>query len=215
MVVKYRVALADYQRSWAHVDSALRGIVRDHAGPSLADIYTKVVLINGVYQVQLSRTHGQGALERVANVLAAAEVELAPAIAKLRSHGTLSLAAVADTMTAHTVILLALEALGKEIDPQEPAKIARSFASKYLHFHADIVPIYDSLASNHVARFLSWSDYRQSLRQIQQSAACPPEGDRAYFNYLLQFSLLYEHLCSLMPPGLVSVKGIDQMLWVG
>jgi hypothetical protein len=74
---------------------------------------------------------------------------------------------------------------------------------------------FGSIASNQIARFLAGPDHRPALRQTQQLVKPPAEGNRLYFDYILRFLLLYEHLCSLTPPGLFSVKGTDQMLWAG
>lgn len=210
---KYDNALADYQRTWAHVDAALRDVVQSHSGFSRSNVYTKVVLINGVYQAQLTRTLRRGALEKVTDALVAAGADVENAISKLCSRGALSREALPEIMTAHRVTLKALKAVDEELDTATPAKIVRSFTSKYLHFHSEIVPIYDSRASNYVGRFLSWPGYRQELRQLQESVPHTPEGDLAYFDYILKFWLLRERLGSLIPLVPVSTKGIDHMLW--
>jgi len=62
---------------------------------------------------------------------------------------------------------------------------ARSFASKYLHFHCSAVPIYDNVAA-------------QRLKQIQQGQPAsvifelPAGADRAYYAFVLGFWELYQ-----------------------
>jgi len=205
---KYLDASADYQQGWAHIDSALQDVVRSHPRPVWSDTYTKVVLIDGVSRAQLTRNLGREAEENAAHALVASGAQVTSAIDQLRRHSVLSLDAVPHIMAAHTVFL---QVLGPTVE----ARQLRSLVSKYLHFHADIVPIYDSRAAGHVRRFCTWPRYRQSLGKLGQIVPLVPGGDSAYHEFVLRFLLLFEHLSSLQPPVDVTVKGVDHMLWKG
>ncbi len=83
-----------------------------------------------------------------------------------------------------------------------------SFVSKYLHFHCDIVPIYDSNAQRTIGRFVD----RRLVADVRASMADLPEWARAYLNFVSAFVLLWERIeaeTSIEP----SVKEVDHLLW--
>jgi hypothetical protein len=83
-------------------------------------------------------------------------------------------------------------------------KAPRSFASKYLHFHRPVVPIYDEYARQTISRLVRWESSYAPF-------ALPPHGDRAYWDYCLRFFRLNE---GYREAGLkVTVKTLDAYLW--
>jgi hypothetical protein len=80
-------------------------------------------------------------------------------------------------LTIHGLILHLLK--GLTIDGQS----ARSFVSKYLHFHNRVVPIYDSVADGFLPKLV-----RLRKDQIQKAA----NADEWYAAYVSRFAKLYE-----------------------
>jgi hypothetical protein len=60
----------------------------------------------------------------------------------------------------------------------------RSFASKYLHFHHPVVPIYDEYARQALSRLVRWD--RSNL-----PFPLPSGGDQEYWDYCIRFFRLY------------------------
>jgi hypothetical protein len=84
----------------------------------------------------------------------------------------------------------------------------QSFVSKYLHFHCDLVPIYDDNAQRAIGRFVDW----QAVAPLRATMADLPHWARAYRNFVAAFVVLWERIraeTSIEP----SVKEVDYLLW--
>jgi len=80
----------------------------------------------------------------------------------------------------------------------------RSFAAKYLHFHAPIVPIYDSYAAAWLVKLMPWP--------AGKAAPAPPaDVDAEYWDFCARFLRFYE-ACH-KATRVVSVRGLDTYLW--
>ena len=100
-------------------------------------------------------------------------------------------------LTVHGLILNLLS--GLTIDNQS----ARSFVSKYLHFHNPIVPIYDSVAAGFLPKFIS-------VRGVLIPTA--EHADSTYSEYLYRFARLTESAAS--QGTTVTVRSLDYyLLW--
>ncbi len=64
---------------------------------------------------------------------------------------------------------------------------ARSFASKYMHFHCPSVPLYDSYASNFLRSAYRWNDNLVEFKM-------PASADEDYYAYVCRFWQLYQYL---------------------
>jgi hypothetical protein len=83
-------------------------------------------------------------------------------------------------------------------------KAPRSFASKYLHFHHPVVPIYDEYARRSLSRLVR-------RENAYQPFPLPPHGDREYWDYCLRFFRLYD---ACRQNGVrTTVKELDAYLW--
>jgi hypothetical protein len=60
------------------------------------------------------------------------------------------------------------------------ARVPRSFASKYMHFHNQAVPIYDSYAASELRTLVRWSDELELFEE-------PPVADHRYARYAMRF----------------------------
>ena len=80
-----------------------------------------------------------------------------------------------------------------------------SFASKYLHFHIPVVPIYDSVAVKNIGKMYS-------RMKLKQEFAFPEGAEDKYAKFVLQFWNLYEWIRSKRKTA--TVKLIDEYLIV-
>jgi hypothetical protein len=145
---RYLVAHQAYRSGWRHVDDALAEAFATCSGFSMAEVFTKVVLIDGVYRAQLPRTLGENADRRAATAITGSRRAIAAALRRLSVFNSPTEAACVEAARVHSLLLRVLRGeLGTNRD-------AVSFASKYLHFHApDVVPIYNQYAAGQLPRF--------------------------------------------------------------
>lgn len=81
---------------------------------------------------------------------------------------------------------------------------ARSFVSKYLHFHNPAVPIYDSVAAGLLPSLVALPTIRNfQIRPVKYS-------DPEYADYVRRFAKLYQSVASQGLP--VTVRGLDYCL---
>ena len=84
-------------------------------------------------------------------------------------------------VTAHGALNALLMRVTRE------SRAARCFASKYLHFHKPIVPIYDNRAERTLTSLVRWND---TLRVFGTNN----NVDEVYFKYCCRFLRLYQCL---------------------
>jgi hypothetical protein len=210
----YEAALQHYESGWKNVDAVLREVVKGAGWTDFGAVYTKVVFVNGVYATRLDRSLGSGALRDCASRLLEAGERLSPILADLASQGSILTSNAAQTaISAHGRILAALQPEGST------DKTVRSFASKFLHFHAGVAPIFDGTASGATATFRRLGPQIRSRRALRlERDACRPEHedwDARYFQHVVQVRLLWDHLAAHVRPERLTVKGIDHMLMLG
>jgi len=80
---------------------------------------------------------------------------------------------------------------------------ARSFVSKYMHFHHPIVPIYDNIAKKNLCHLIPWKDSYEILQM-------KTEVDEEYYYFTLRFLQLYNELKT--QDKTVTVKSVDRYL---
>ena len=82
---------------------------------------------------------------------------------------------------------------------------ARSFASKYLHFHCRAVPLYDSFANEKLRKLSRWDD-RWEIFEM------PELADEEYFYFVMRFWHLYQQFRKIKKS--VTVRHVDCfLLW--
>jgi hypothetical protein len=82
--------------------------------------------------------------------------------------------------------------------------------SKYLHFHSELVPIYDSRAEANIGEFVDWG----SVYHIRDAIGRPADWLTRYYNFATAFVALSEKIVAETGAG-ASVKEIDHMIWRG
>jgi hypothetical protein len=217
LAAKYDASWSDYQNGgWLNVDQALRTVVRANSSGQLPEIFTKVVVIDGAYRSQLARTYGTNARTAgqrtdywIAQQLRRNDARITKALAPLANARSLRLQSLTHVVEAHGVIVDAISAAAPG------SRVAHSFASKYLHFHNAIFPIFDNIVKYNVARFTSWNGYGAAFQGALTVAQSAPHADPVYAHHVAKVFVILEHIKGLAPPSPVTVKGVDHMLILG
>jgi hypothetical protein len=196
-----------FDRDWGAVDEVLYRLCREHPGHEDRRWATaKVALIGRAYSAGLERRvtppKGQQAIVVIADYFERRGAEIDEIVAPLRPlKEPLSVKDMEAIVAAHGRFTQLL--IGVTTDGKSP----RSFASKYLHFHNPVIPIYDSYALAGITRLVHWDSTAIPF-------ACPPGGDDAqygYYDFCVRFWRLYE---ACRRAGLdVSTKSLDTYLW--
>lgn len=214
-------AINEYENSWKPIDGELYDLCRRRRSHhDFTDLYTKVIVVGRVYAVGMPRAWGR-------------KHDHPPesAIAKIRRESPEK--AVTELLYANADrIEDGLNSLkGQQFGPQVAKEIVAlhgavttaihartdlyltSFVSKYLHFHSDIVPIYDDRAReaiyNRVGSSTSARVTRESLTGLHSWIA-------PYRSFVARFMALYEdykRTCTEAGQAAPTVKELDHLLW--
>lgn len=200
LVADFMAAKRDYEGRWREVDRVLYDVAAERGHGDMDDVYTKVVLVNRVYAAGLSRSsRGPGDPETdVAHGLVSISDELGSRLASLADR-PLNAALVTDIVGLHHAVAKSL--LGFTGD-----RWMTSFVSKYLHFHAPCVPIFDDRAVAAVAKYAATCGDRHYLVEPEWRVA-------AYWNFVRRFYDLYACVERSEMGEQVTVKLVDHMLW--
>jgi hypothetical protein len=198
-------AIEAYEATWKVVDSELYDLCRRRPGQqSFTDVFAKVAIIDHVYVGGLPRSTG-------ASNVSDAEARV--------SHGLMGLADLIEQSLR--------DLAGRQFDRVAAAKIVelhgrvtsglrpytgqtwqQSFVSKYLHFHCDLVPIFDGNAQSTIGRYVDW----QAVTPVRDSMAVPPDWERGYRNFVAAFVVLWKRISTETSIS-ASVRKVDYLLW--
>lgn len=215
-------AIDDYEKNWKPVDRELYDLCLDrhpdHHDP--ADVYTKVAIVGRVYATGISRAWGRRHdyppntkiaknRDRPAETVVK---ELLLARAKLIGDGLGRLKGrqfgrevAADIVALHGDVTHAVHA-GSGL-------WLTSFVAKYLHFHCDIVPVYDDIARSELcSRICS-----RTANQVADESL-PRVGSyiglyRSFVARFIAFYERYEGACAAAGKPTPTVKELDHLLW--
>lgn len=194
-------ACRERRRDWALLDDELYRLRRDH--PLHTDpgvVNAKVGIVARAYATGVERAipsdRSQGSsLLTLTRFIFANRRLVDGAIAPLRNlKERLDQGALMSAIEAHGQFVKLVSRITRD------GRSARSFASKYLHFHCPVVPIYDSV----VAQVLPSV---QPLRRRQHAPVARRRADQIYSNHAWRFFDLYVEARKAYP-GL-TVKGLD------
>jgi hypothetical protein len=201
-VERYRLSCDDYRRNWSFVDRTLYDLCAEYPGHDQPDVVlAKLMIIGRSYATGVERAVNlRGALPRLAKHLHQHAEEMDEIIDSLSELGEpVSGEALVFIVHAHAALVNLIHRL-------HPAgKSARSFASKYLHFHRPVVPIYDSVSDRVLTRL-----YRKLPHQlpIETTAALDP----LYVSSLRRWRQAYIDATTILRPPEVTVKLMDHYL---
>jgi hypothetical protein len=197
-------ALAQFNADWGLIDEVLYGLCREHPGhDDRRAVTAKLAMVGRVYAAGLERRvtppPGQQAIVVIADYILEHGNEVDDIIQALGSvDEPLDSAAMATIVEQHG----RLTELLREVATDH--KAPRSFASKYLHFHRPMVPIYDEYARQAITRQVRWESSYAPFSP-------PSHADRDYWDYCVRFFRLYD---SCRQTGTAAtVKELDAFLW--
>lgn len=193
-----------FDGEWGHVDEILYGICHRYPGQNeRRSLAAKLILIDRAYAAGLERLitppKGEQAMSLIVDFVLAYDGEFDDLITELAAlQEPLDAAVMERIVVTHGQLTELLQQL------TDDQKAPRSFVAKYLHFHNPVVPIYDSRASEHLAKHVRWETHQIPFER-------PPEGDAEYWEFCVRFFRLYD---ACRQAGLaVTVKSLDQYLW--
>ncbi len=187
----FREAQKERTEIYSQIDSILYGMCKKWPGHGdLGEIQAKVTIIGRTYATGIERKGNRdkkkGLLETVSKILYQKREIIDRNIRLLRRYKRLTQNAQIQILASHGRIVSILKNGTK-------SKINfRSFVSKYLHFHAPIVPIFDSRAQQMINAWYPWKKNRTHAA-IEKKRAY----DDFYFKFFIQFSLYMSDLRSL------------------
>jgi hypothetical protein len=196
-------AIDRYRSTWQPVDSELYGLCRRRPSQRVfADVFAKVAIIGRVYEAGISRS-SQASGDREAAIARGLieQADLTEQALQELAGRQLDRATAAQIVELHGRITRGLL-------PHTGETWQQSFVSKYLHFHCDLVPIYDSRAQRAIGRFVDW----KVVAAVRASLAGLPDWARAYRNFAAAFVVLRERIAveTSIP---ATVKEVDHLLW--
>jgi hypothetical protein len=196
-------AIQNYRASWLPVDLELYELCRRRPGQrAFADVYTKVAIIGRIYSAGISRT---------VRVEGDPEASVAHGLMEQASLIDETLDALADSQLDQTTAgqIIELHArVTRGLLPHTGEVWQQSFVSKYLHFHCDLVPVYDSRAAAAIGRYVNWP----TVYGVRDSIGRPADWLTKYYNFATAFVVLYEQTAANTPDR-PSVKEVDYFLW--
>ncbi len=198
----------DYKQNWIVVDNTLYSLCKknyDH--DSKNSINAKLWIIGRTYATGIERmiksNGNQGdSLSRLAEHLYENRQIVDGIFNKLKSisNGSrLTIDKLEMIISLHGELVGLIKQI--TIDNQCP----RTFVSKYMHFHCPMVPIYDSIASQTLSKFVCWS---KKLRIFEK----PKTVDEEYFCFALKFWELYKKVSETEKN--LKVKYLDNYLLI-
>jgi hypothetical protein len=181
---RFRALVRDFKEESELLYRTLRQLCTEYPGHGeMKEVYAKVWLIGRGYATQIERkvksenTPGS-ALSKVAKHILASGVEIDSLLRQLPDREErLTREVVQSILRVHGQFSNLLKSITSGHN-------ARSFVSKYLHFHRPVVPIYDSVANASLTKLVRWH------KDIDIQRVHPDEDDqyRWFVSRLLQLN---------------------------
>lgn len=176
----------DYAKKWQALDQALYRLCQKHPDHSTwAPVAAKVWIIGRTYatgierKIRSKRTQGSSLTQLTEHILAN-RGRVKSIFSRLEDiSGPLTLEKLKQIVIQHGKFMRLLQP--KLHRKQSP----RSFASKYMHFHCSLVPLYDTLAVKALQHLYRWQDSFEVFDM-------PPEADEEYGWHVMRFWQLYQ-----------------------
>jgi hypothetical protein len=207
---KYDAATSEREKRWALLDKELYALCRRYPlHTDMCEVHAKCAIIGRAYGTQIERkisSHGGAgtrgnSINRLGEYMSQHGSEVDAILNKLRHAKEPLTAALLETIvTQHRAFVKLLRAR------LERRQSARSFVSKYMHFHCPVVPIYDNNANKTLKRRYRWKN-RLKLFDM------PKGADVGYYRFVMRFWQLYQEAMTARKG--VTVKKLDAfLLWI-
>lgn len=188
----------EYAQNWKTVDHTLYRLCSDHRSHNrLSSVTAKVAIIGRTYTTGIERkistagTQGSS-ITQVARCFFKHRKKMNRWFTRLgKLAEPLTSSNITEILSIHGLILQLLTKI--TINEQ----LARSFVSKYMHFHNPIVPIYDNVANEFMPKLVPLPGL-----PIRPTA----QADPTYAAYVSRFATLYQNAASQVR---VTVRSLD------
>jgi hypothetical protein len=196
-------AIENYQATWQPVDSELYDLCnRRPSHRVFADVYAKVAIIGRVYAAGISRTvRVDGDPEAAVTRGLMEQADLIDETLFTLEDSELDRATVGQIIELHARV-------ARGLLPHTGGTWQQSFVSKYLHFHCDRVPVFDSRAEAAIGHSVNWP----AVYSARDAIGRPADWLTSYYNFTTAFVVLYERATSATPVQ-PTVKEVDYLLW--
>lgn len=203
----YSKAKSDYKKHLALTDDVLYELCKRYPNHSKkSDIHAKLCLIGRSYNTGIERQiKSRGGQGSALTQLAAHLYNNRKKVDKMFKQ----LSSVAEPLTVDKLEVI-VETHGRFVNllakKLRKKRSARSFASKYMHFHCPAVPIYDSIATSVLRSKCRWKDSFEIFNP-------PKNSDEEYCYFTFRFWQLYLALRKIDKGG--NVKLLDNyLIWI-
>lgn len=199
---RYRRYMAEYERRSRKLNDVLYQMCRDLPGHTdEGTILAKVWIIGRTYAAGIER-HAEGGLDPIVSALRSSSRWLDPALRRLAKRQPIFTSA-----NLKEVAKLHHELEARLRRHTRNGNQVRSFVSKYLHFHAPIVPIFDSVV-NLQLRTTGWYPWRRALAE---EFPVPASVDSAYWQHCVRIAKITDEWTAA---GLVpTTRNIDSYVY--
>ena len=182
-----------YQGAFQAVDDILLDVYRKSASATL----TKVILLERVYSAGIQRA--KLTEQVVAKALDGLKLNINQMAAYGRQNG-LNRKSLPTLVSNHAD-------LTRDLYRATGVSHLNSFVSKYLHFHSDAYPIFDSRVETRALKMVN----TRAMTRAKTSMLKPSNSLKNYYRHAVRFLLVYEDSQSLVPG--TTVKEVDHLLW--
>ncbi len=187
---RYLDAVRNYEERYKLNDDALYSLCSKYPGHKKWDeVFAKCCIIGRAYATGVERIVGaeaNGSMTRLVDDFLERATELTTIFKEIAGlTEPLNQDKLKRVVAAHGRLLGVLNEVTPEVNGHR--RVARSFASKYLHFHQPLTPIYDERVRRAISNC-------RELRDDSIALEPAPPVDRDYFNYCCHFLGLYRHL---------------------
>lgn len=204
---EYEKACRDYQENWILQNKTLYDLCKKHSHHGdIQTVNAKLWLIGRTYATGIERMipskGGQGSsLTQLAEHIYKNRKTMDSIFKRLTPiNEPLSLEKLKVIVKEHGRFVKVLS------NKLSKKRSARSFASKYLHFHCPAVPLYDSLANKELRKMVRWDDRYETFEM-------PAGSDEEYYYFVARFWQLYQQLRGARKSA--SVRFVDcYLLWM-
>jgi hypothetical protein len=202
----FRSAVDSHAQAWGVTDGVLYDLCRNHQDHgALSAANAKALLIGRTFATGIERhiksAGSQGSsIGQLASYLYRKSALVDGIIARLRVlKEPLDLQSLPVVVSEHGKFCKLLARICRN------GNVPASFASKYLHFHCPVVPIYDRWASDEA--------WRRRKREGLQTFKKPPDAVDNYYWYSLCFWQHYSAIRALVPTATVRMAEF-YLLWL-
>lgn len=188
----------NYAQNWKTVDQTLYTLCSEHRSHNrLSSVTAKVAIIGRTYTTGIERkvptTGTQGSsISQVAKCFFKHRKKMNRWFVRLgKITEPLTSSNIPELLTIHGLILELLTKITRD------EQLARSFVSKYMHFHNPVVPVYDNVANEFMPKLIPMPGVQMFTAQ---------HADATYANYVSRFAKLYQAAGSQVR---VTVRALD------